>query len=444
MSGRLTSSGRRPFAESIAFRTLGNGARFFVLENHFNPTISISGSLHAGGLFAPPDRRLLAPVTAGELAKGTMRSTKLEIAEALESRGASLSFAADASDPLGVDIAGAALARDTETLLDLLVEILTLPVFPVEELEKEKKRLVGSIRQQQDQTSVRAYEAASRRIYPIGHPLHRRRGEERIAAVEALTREDLARFYQERYGAGTLQVVVVGDVEIKKILDGLERRCSGWRAGPETSIPPVPPASPAPGRETVEMPDKASADVVLACLADLTRMDPGFLACQLANSALGQSSLTSRLGVRVRDTEGLTYGIHSSFHATHIAGPFLVSVTVKPESRDAAIASTLDEIGRFLESGLTEKELVEEKSSRIGKFKVDLASNAGLASAIDAAIYYGFGLEYLDEFPARVAAITKEEADSEFRKRVHPDQFTIVSAGSFSASSGGRGDGGTG
>jgi zinc protease len=93
---------------------------------------------------------------------------------------------------------------------------------------------------------------------------------------------------------------------------------------------------------------------------------------------------------------------------------------------------------------LTEKELAEEKSSRIGKFKVDLASNAGLASAIDAAIYYGFGLDYLDEFPARVAAITKDEADAEFRKRVHPDQFTIVSAGSFSPSSGGRGDGGTG
>ena len=79
------------------------------------------------------------------------------------------------------------------------------------------------------------------------------------------------------------------------------------------------------------MPDKASADVVLALPSDLTRTDPDYLACVLANSALGQSSLTSRLGVRVRDTEGLTYGIHSSFSATHLAGPFVVSLTVKPE-----------------------------------------------------------------------------------------------------------------
>ena len=166
------------------------------------------------------------------------------------------------------------------------------------------------------------------------------------------------------------------------------------------------------------MPDKASADVVLALPTDLTRTDPDFLPCSLANSALGQSSLTSRLGVRVRDTEGLTYGIHSSFSATHVAGPFTVSVTVKPESRDAALASTLDEVRSFVAGGMTDKELAEEKSSRIGRFKVDLGSNSGIASALDAAIYYGFGVSYLDEFPGLVAAVTREQADAAFARRV--------------------------
>jgi zinc protease len=108
-----------------------------------------------------------------------------------------------------------------------------------------------------------------------------------------------------------------------------------------------------------------------------------------------------------------------------------VTVTVKPESRDAAVASTLDEIGRFLRTGLTARELDEEKSSRIGKFQVDLASNGGIAQALDAAVYYGLGVEYLDRFPALVETITREEADEEFRKRVHPDRFAIASAGSF-------------
>lgn len=422
---------RVPFAEAVVRRHLANGASLFVLENHFNPTVAVSGSLQAGPLFAPPNRRLIASVTAGELGKGTEKRTKLEIAEELESRGASVSFSADSSDPVGVDLGGSSLSRDVDLLLDRLIEILRTPVFPAEELEKEKKRLIGAIRQSLDQTGARAYEAAARRVYPQGHPLHRRTGEERIASVEALAREDLEAFYRERYGAATLQIVVVGDVAADRILDGLEERLASWKAGPGAGFDAVAVPEAAPARETVVMPDKASADVVMLEPSTLTRLDPGFLSCTLANSALGQSSLTSRLGVRVRDTEGLTYGIHSSFHATHIPGPFVVTVTVKPESRDAAVASTLDEISKFLRTGLTARELEEEKSSRIGKFQVDLASNGGIASALDAAVYYGLGVEYLDRFPSLVESITREQADAEFRNRVHPDRFVIASAGSF-------------
>jgi zinc protease len=425
------SAARAPFAERVRHRAFANGAHVYVLENPMNPTLAISGSLRAGRLFAPPDRRLIASVTAGELLKGTAKRTKLELAEALESRAASLSFSSDASDPVGVDVSGSALSRDTDLLLDILMEALVSPAFPEDELEKEKKRMVGSIRQSQDQTSTRAAEEAMRRVYPPEHPLHRLTGEQRIARVEALRRDELEAYYGARWGARSLALVVVGDVEADRILDRLEKGLGSWRPGPSVEIPSTAVPLPTPSRETVTMPDKASADVVMAMPADLKRTDDEFLACSLANSALGQSSLTSRLGVRVRDTEGLTYGIHSSLSATHVPGPFVVSLTVKPESRDAAVASTLDEVRNFLATGLTEKEIAEEKSSRIGRFKVDLGSNAGMAAALDAAIYYGFGVAYLDAFPAKVAALTKEQADAAFARRVRPDSFTIVSAGSF-------------
>jgi zinc protease len=421
---------RVPFAEAVRSRKLPNGARFYVLENHLNPTVALSGGFDAGALFSL-ERRFVASITAEELMKGTEKRTKLEIAEALESCGASLSFSTDASDPVGVDIGGAALSRDLPLLLEALVEVLRLPVFPQDELEKEKKRLHGAIRQQHDQTGYRAYEAASRAIYPPGHPFRRRSLEERIAEIEALTRDELRSFYVDRYGASTLRIVVVGDVAAGEVLDAMEDRFSDWVPGPRPAAPPVPVPAPAPGRETVVMADKASADVVLAMPADLTRTAADFVACTLANSALGQSSLTSRLGVRVRDVLGLTYGIHSSFTAGRVPGPYTVTLTVKPESRDAAVAATLDEIGRFLKQGLTPKELAHEKSSRIGKFQVDLASNAGIADAVDAALYYGFGVGYLDEYPARVSAVTREEANAAFRKRVNPSRFTVVSAGTF-------------
>jgi zinc protease len=422
---------RVPFAEAVRHRRLPNGARLYVLENHFNPTLALSGTLYAGRIYAPAERRLIASMTAGELMKGTAKRTKLQLAEDLESRAASLSFASDASDPVGLDVSGACLSRDSGLLFDAVIEVLRTPVFPEDELEREKKRVVGSIRQQQDQTSVRAFEEAMRRIYPAAHPLHRNTGQERIARVESLTREDLASFYRERYGAASLILVVVGDVDADRVLDTLERGLADWVPGPDAAIPPAAPPPPSPGEATVRMPDKASADVVLASPTDLRRTDPDYLAASLANSALGQSSLTSRLGVRVRDIEGLTYGIHSSMGATQVPGPFLISVTVKPEMRDAAVASTLDETLKFLREGMSARELLEEKSSRAGRFQVDLGSNAGIAQAIDAAVGYGFGVSYLDEFPAKVAAITKEQADDAFRRRVRVEDLTVVSAGTF-------------
>jgi zinc protease len=422
---------RAPFDESVSMRRLGNGAELYVLENHFNPTLALSGSLDAGPLYAPADRRMVAAVAAGELAKGTSHRSKLEIAEALESRAAALSFSCEAADPVGLDISGAALSRDGDLLLDLLAEILRDPVFPPEELEKEKKRLVGAIRQQQDQTSARAYEAAMRRIYPKGHPFHRRSGKERVETVESLTRDDLERHYRERFGAATLRLVLVGDLDAGRALDGLEARFGSWRAGPPREIPPAVVPPPTPVEEVVAMPDKASADVVLAAPSTLTRGDPEYVACLLANSSLGQSSLTSRLGVRVRDIEGLTYGIHSSFSATHLPGPFVVTLTVRPDRRDAALVSTRDEVERFVREGMTDKELADEKSSRVGKFKVDLASNAGIAGAIDSTVYYGLGIGYLDRYPSLVEAVTRSEANAAFAKRVDPRAFTVVSAGSF-------------
>ena len=49
---------RRPtFGEQARIRLLSSGAEILILENHFNPTPRLK-SLHAGPLFAPPDRRV--------------------------------------------------------------------------------------------------------------------------------------------------------------------------------------------------------------------------------------------------------------------------------------------------------------------------------------------------------------------------------------------------
>ena len=85
----------------------------------------------------------------------------------------------------------------------------------------------------------------------------------------------------------------------------------------------------------------------------------------------------------------------------------------------------------FVSGGITEKEMDDEKRSRVGKFKVDLASNAGIAGALDMAETYGFGVSYLDDFPRLVAEFGKAEIDSAVARHLRPADLVEVAAGDF-------------
>lgn len=417
------------FAERTARRTAGNGAALLALENHFNPTLALSGTLRAGAAYSPNDNPVLAALTAQMLEKGTRRRSKLELAGELENRGVSISFSAAGGDPDTMDISLACLSRDQDLAFEALVEMLTEPAFPDDELAREKERLIGSVRQLSDQTGWRASTAACRLIYPGGHPYFAETAEEIIAAIERSTTADLAAFHERFYRASSLILAVVGDVAAAATLDRLAERLAPMPDGetPRLSVPAVPP--PAKRNETVRMKEKVNADVLLAHDSRLRRSDAEFLAATVGVATLGQSTLSSRLGLRVRDTEGLTYGINARLSAGRYSGPFAISLTVAPANLQRAVASARAVLDEYLASGITEKELEDEKRSRVGKFKVDLASNAGIAGALDMAETYGFGVGYLDRFPGMVSAITKAEVDAAVKAHVRPGELVEVAAG---------------
>lgn len=417
------------FAERTARRVTTHGARFLALENHFNPTLALSGSLRAGAAWSPPDNPVLASLTAEMLDKGSRRRGKMEIAEELESRGINISFSASGGDPDTLDISLSTLSRYAAIALDALVEMLTLPSFPEDELAREKERLIGGIRQMSDQTGWQASTTASRLIYPAGHPYHSETAEEIIAAIEKTTAEDLRRFHEMTYGPATLVIAAVGDIDRSAFTEEIEKRLENFR--PVSAAEPHLPLVEHPGKmtEAILMKEKVNADVLLAHHAGLRRTDPDFLAAGLGIAALGQSTLSSRLGLRVRDTEGLTYGINARASAGRWAGPFAISLTVAPENLKRAVASARAVTREFVNGGITEKEMTDEKQSRTGKFKVDLASNAGIAGALDMAESYGFGIAYLDEYPAKVERITRDEIVEAVRRHVHPDELVEVAAG---------------
>src|SRR5262245_36916127 len=160
-----------------------NGISLLVLENPANPTVSLSGFIKAGAFFNPADKDGLSSITASMLNKGTLKRSKLEIAESLESAGARLGLG---SNTFPVSVSGQSLSRDLSLIISTLAEELREPSFPAEELEKLKQRVIASIKEDQDETRVRAFERLTQILYPKGNPFHRIPAETLISEIEAI------------------------------------------------------------------------------------------------------------------------------------------------------------------------------------------------------------------------------------------------------------------
>jgi zinc protease len=407
-----------------------NGLTLLVLENRTSPAVAVSGYLLAGGYFDPPGKDLLADITAAMLNKGTRRHTKFELADRMESIGARLGF--DALT-FAASFGGRSLSEDFPLLIQTMAEELREPVFPGEELDKLKQQYVASIKEAQDETGSRAYERLTQLVFDESNPFHRYPPERTIREVESITVDDVQSFYTRQYGVASMILVVVGDVATGDVRQLIEQHFGDWQGAPKPAFDvPITLLQDAPQRAIVFMKGKQNCNVVIGHASGLRRTNDDYYAASIANRALGQSTLSSRLGLKVRDEMGLTYGIHSSFPESGFAdGPFVISVTVAPQNVVTAIDASLEIVNDYKNSGITPEELRDEQSSIIGGFKVGLATNAGIAAQLASAELFGLGVKHLDEFPNVIRAMTKEQVDAAIQRYFHPQRATTVIAGDY-------------
>jgi zinc protease len=407
---------------------LGTGAVLLVLENAATPTVSLRGSLRAGSHFEPKSKPGLARITAEMLKRGTHRRGKLELAGALERVGADVEFDADV---FAVQISARSLAEDFPALAATLAEMLREPSFPADELEKLKQQTVAAVREQQSDTAWRAYERLTQALFDEQNPFYTHAGDRLAESVSSITVEDVRGFYERFYGGRTLILSVAGGVRAAEAVGVLREAFEGF-GGPESAEVEVTDPEQAEGarREFVLVRDKANVDVLLGTAAPLRRGAPDYYAAVLANRALGESTLSSRLGLRVRDAEGLTYGIASRFRAPSLAaGPWYIAVSVNPSNVERAIESALGVVREYVEHGIRPEELEDEKSSAVGSFKVSLSTNAGLAAALWNAEFYRLGPDYVERYPELIRRVTVEEVNAAVRKYFRPERLTVVVAG---------------
>jgi zinc protease len=417
------------FAQRTVRKVLANGIIVDVMENRAVPTVAMRGMVFAGDATAPPSKPALPALAARMLARGTTTRTKEQIGALLDDVGATRSYAAGLTE---MTIQANGMARELPLMLEVIAEELARPAFAAEEIAKAKRELENDYLRNDDNTSLRAMLRLGQLVYPRGHPYYGFSRAEKTASLQALTEADLREFHRARFSGAGIVLAIVGDVDAQQTLALVEKHLGGLPRGERISFGGVARVSAPPQgtREAVTLRGKANMNIVMGTASGLRRLDPDYEAALIANAALGQTALSSRIGRRVRDTEGLTYQIFSRFgFSEELDGLWFVNVNVAPQNLARAMRSTREELDKYAREGASAAEIEAQKSFFAGNFQVGLGSNAGIAAALVAAEKYGFGPRYLDEYPQRIKAVTAQQANAAMKKYFFADRLNVIVAG---------------
>ena len=411
-----------------AVRDNVGGIDLVVLKTGVKEVVTLRGSIAAGDSLSPDGHPAIADLTGGMLDKGTTTRDKFALAQLLGNVGATISFS---TGPSALNISAKCLRADLPLVISLIAEQLRSPAFSPEEFAKLKKQFAGNYRRQLDETDFRADDSFTRAVYPVGHPNRLAPSAEILASAEKANLDEVKAFHAKYYGPATLRLVLVGDIDAAAAKAEVAKVFAGWTgsARPPAPAPAKPGSVDAARDQNVFMLEKTNISIIWGQSTGLRYGDTDTLALRVGTAALG-SGFTGRLMANVRDKEGLTYGIGAYVGGdTFVDGDWRISGNFAPEMLEKGIASTKRELVGWYNQGITDDELARKKTGLAGTYKVALSTTAGMAGTILATLNRDLELAFIDQYPTRVNALTKDQVNGAIKKHLDPEKMVLIKAG---------------
>jgi zinc protease len=424
-SGTVTTSSLTGADLLARKKILSNGLTLIVSEKNQIPTIHLQVIIRAGSTQDPPHLLGLANITAELLIQGTIQKSATQISQKIESVGGSLSAACE-SDFAAVSLS--ILKKDLILGLSLVSDILLNPLFAVQEINRkilEMKARLKRMDEEPRQVAQLAFDKKLFRPHPYAHP---KEGSEET--LSSIIREDLIRFFKDRYRPDNVTFVMVGQISLEEGVGLIEPLFKNWKLPPNGRPRPALPSPPRLSGPVVEKIDRpiSQANIIWGHLG-IARSNPDFYALQVMNYILGGGGFVSRLVDNIRDNLGLTYGINSQFDAREFPGPFQITVETKNQNANQALAEIMNELKKIIDQGVSKTELDEAKAYLTGSFPLRMDTNAKMVRLLSSIELYGLGLNFPEKYPQLINRVTAEEIQRTARTYLIPDRFLLVVVG---------------
>src|SRR5205085_3935558 len=315
-------------------------------------------------------------------------------------------------------------------VIRLVAEVLREPAFPASEFEQLKEEELAGIEQQRSEpTAIGGVEFQRHmRPYPKGHPNYVSTPDEDVAELKTVTLDDVKKFYTDFYGASNGELAVIGDFDDKEIARLAGDLFGNWKSPRPYERIANPYRDIAPLNKSLETPDKANAFFLAGMNLNVREDDADYPALVLGNYMLGGGFLNSRLGTRIRQKEGISYGVGSQLQASPLdkSGVFITFAIYAPQNVERLEAAFKEEIARALKDGFTEDEVKAAKSGWLQSRQVSRAQDAELAGKLSSYLFLNRTLAWDDAFEKKVTALTPDEIAAALRRHLDPSRITII------------------
>jgi zinc protease len=402
-----------------------SGARVYFVENHDLPMLDVSVEFPAGAGYDQPAKSGVASMTERLLKSGAEGMSEDDVSRRLADIGAQLAGRFDA-DRAGLSVRTLSSDAERRRAIDILARSLRAPSFPVEVLEREKVRLVGSLKEADTKPDTIVFRTFYRLAYR-DHPYALRSTGE-VKSVESITREDLLGFHRRHYAGRFAVVALIGDVtraEAEAIAEELTRGLPE-AGGREPALPPVARLAQAASRM---VPHHAAQAHILIGAPGVARADPDYIALYVGNFVLGGGGFVSRITEEVRQKRGLAYSAASYFYPLQREGPFLISMQTRRDQAAQALEVARTTLAEFVKNGPTAEELEAAKRNIVDGFPLRIDSNRKIHEYLALIGFYRLPLTYLEDFVKDVERVTAADIRDAFRRRVDPGRMVTVVVG---------------
>ena len=329
--------------------------------------------------------------------------------------------------------------RDTlPAAIEILRQVLREPLLSADEFEVLKRGRLAAMEQSLSEPTAIAPRLLQRELnpYPKDDIRYVPTMEESIERLKAANCDQVAKLYHDYLGSQAGELTIVGDFDPDTCLPALKAALAGWKAAqPYARIAMPISAAVAGSQERIRTPDKANATYVAGLEFALRDDDADFPAMLMGNYIFGSGALSSRLGTRIRQQDGLSYSVGSglSVSSQDERAGLSISAICNPQNIDRVAKDVQGELARLLRDGITQDELDKAREGWLQSQKVGRSTDAALVGVLSNLRHLDRTMAYQAELEKKISALTPEQVNAALRKNVDPKKLVVVTAGDFEA-----------